>query len=134
MSFLPQVLFFAALVITLVSVIVYAKRVLGARGNAVTAMKFFESMDVISNGQRYRGERSEILMDGGSGPTGTGGYQLLAVCRTKSGRGYFLRVISQMCFVSEWEIIPLSPEEFEEFLKLEETPESPDLSANQVEA
>lgn len=95
-----------------VSIAILFLRLSSPAQNRRLVLQWFKSMNVISHGQRYTGDRSEIVFDAGSRRIGTFAYELLVGCRTKSGREYFLRVCANLGLVTEWEIAPALPGEF----------------------
>jgi hypothetical protein len=105
-SFLSIVFYVALGIVLLVSTLV-VRRSMSASANALAAREWFKSMDVASQGQRYQGSRSQIIADFGSGKRGPGTYELFVGCQTLSGREFFLRVVSSMGIVGEWELVPV---------------------------
>lgn len=85
-----------------------------AQLNHNIAVNWFEKMDLVSHGQRFRGTRSTVVFDVDSSRLGSNGYEYSVACRTQSGREYFLRVVSIMGLVTDWEIILAEPGDFNE--------------------
>lgn len=112
MKFFLQCLFFFVVIASLVIGWAYYKRKSSPENNRRVALSWFSEMDVVSEGQRYRGSRSEILLDFDSRPINGIGYKLIVGCRTQSGRLYYLSVVSTMCLVTDWWIIPADPDTF----------------------
>lgn len=113
MEIILKVVFFCSMAATLTGFVVYVRSMSGPNRNRAVAMNWFHSMDVISHGQRYQGKRSDIVFDTGSAPLGSTGYELILACRTRSGREYFVRVVSHMGLVTEWEVAPAEAGDFE---------------------
>lgn len=90
----------------------FYKRKSSPVNNQRIALDWFSSMDVVSDGQRYRGGRSEIVVDFDSKPIPGMGYKLVLGCRTQSGRLYYLSVVSTMCTVTDWWILPAASDAF----------------------
>lgn len=112
MAELPRFAFYVCAGLLFASIAIIFLRMSSPSQNRRLALQWFKSMDVISHGQRYKGDRSDIVFDAGSGRVGTFAYQLMVGCRTKSGREYFLRVGANLGLVTEWEIAPALPGEF----------------------
>lgn len=107
-----QVLFFLSLAAMVAYAVRAWRRSASPARNFDTAMAWFKAMDLIKDGQRYRGDRCDIAFDIGSGVR-NGGYEIFAACETKSGRKFLVRILSMHCLVTDWDLLPTDPQEFQ---------------------
>jgi hypothetical protein len=106
--------FFLACCFTALAIVLFVKRASNPGNNRAAALAWFSTMEAQADGQRYLGSRSTVVSDWGLSRLGFANYELVIACRTKSGRRYFLRIVTTRCLVTDWEIVAATAEDFGE--------------------
>lgn len=111
------IIFYTMVVIMIMGLIyIYASTASSERNKAVI-YSWVKSMEATKDGRSYSGERTEILTVLSNERKGFGKYELVFFCRTPSRRGFFLKVTSSMCLVTEWNIIAVDFDQMIDALK-----------------
>jgi hypothetical protein len=98
----------AAIVLICVTVLAMLLRKGSVHSNAAEIERWFDAMDVVVNGQRYRGSRSSIVEVTDERRLGAFGYQVYAVCETRSGRVFEVYIASSLSKIIDWKLTPIS--------------------------
>lgn len=91
--------------------IVYVLRGSRVAANLAAMERFFVNMDVVAHGQRYRGDRSRLLVTLAHGRHSAFGYEIRNLCETKSGRCYIIHLQAEFGAMTGWFVTPVSGEE-----------------------
>lgn len=87
------------------------------RNNEIKLLEWFETMDMISHRQRWRGERSRIIELMGL-TRQMAGVDAKLLCVTQSGRWFIVLAQARWCCVTSWRVEPIDMESIAEQLNV----------------
>lgn len=89
-----------------------------AQANLVAVDRWFVNMDVTAHGQRYRGDRSNLLHLFYAEKRGIATLSTKRLYQTKSGRYFEIEITSEFCEVVHWKIDPVTKEDGDAFMEM----------------
>lgn len=109
-------IFYYAMMIVVALLTILALRRAGFGPNSAAIDIWFIKMDIQAHGQRYQGDRSEVLHIFHTEKTGLAKVVTKRLCKTKSGRFYEIDITAEFCEVVGWHVIPLDAIDVQDFL------------------